>query len=256
MKKQDFEAALKKGSYLHYKPKGTFYLLNNFVEIIYDNGSISTGLWYTSEENDSYVRPISGFDKFELIHKEAPFEKATFDRKRIMESARYDFPHEYLGEVKIKNLHGTWDDGVLFACSMGKIYCCNTDYLSNYTIDFVEKPKINNSVSDHFQELQQEPHLKLWNGDMTNIPEKNTLLSFQTASHGWVNGVVSGYQITWYKNKPQIRVKLRYINSDANNERFIEELGLPLSTREKELISENLKLKIELNKLKETEDDA
>lgn len=250
MKIQDLKKALGTSAHLKYAPKGTVYALAQAVEMISDNGHLSEGVWYISKEGENFIRSFSGFDKFELVNKNAPFDKPIENQKRIMESKRYPLPVTYLGSVKIKQLNGSWSDGVLFACGVGKVYCCSETYLGDYTIGFANKPAVKKAPSDHFEELKKYPDLKLWDGDLSRIPQKNTLLSYHTASNGWLNGIVSGYRITWYKNAPQIRVDLRGFDNDATNERFIEELGLPLSEREKILISKNVELESKLAQLK------
>lgn len=95
------------------------------------------------------------------------------------------------------------------------------------------------SLENHYSELKHEPELKIWDGNISKIPEKNTLISFSTAISGLVNCIVTGYEITWYQDKPQIRIKLRYPNTTTGNSRFLEELQLPMTNREKELLEKS-----------------
>jgi hypothetical protein len=252
MKKETFHKAFNDKLSLLYKPKNTLYLLFSFAEIVDEHGNKTTGICYQSEDRMLYVRPLSDFEKFDLVKEKVSFEKIKQSDRRELKSSNFNFPHEYLSHVKIKQSDASWKDGVLYACSMGMAYCCTKDVLGHYTISAPDKesPKVNRY--DHYEELKKESFLTLWDGDLSRIPEKDTLVSFNTASSGDVNGVVTGYKITWYENKPQIRISLRHPNSDTTNQRFLNELGLPLSVREKSLQKEILALKQKLQNINET----
>jgi hypothetical protein len=71
-----------------------------------------------------------------------------------------------------------------------------------------------------------------WDGDLSKIPEKGTLVSIDTASSGLTNRVVEGYTITWYGETPQIRIQVE------GNEMFLEQIEPPLAVREKQLIEQ------------------
>ena len=75
-----------------------------------------------------------------------------------------------------------------------------------------------------------------WDGDLSVIPENGTLVAIDTASSGLVNHVVSGYKITYYSDKPQIRISVRLHGSSTYNERFLEQLEPPLTIREKSIL--------------------
>ncbi len=91
------------------------------------------------------------------------------------------------------------------------------------------------SLQNHYKELKADPNLTLWDGNISKIPEDNTLVAFQTSSSGLVNGVVTGYSITWVRDTAQIRIKLKYPNTTTTNERMLEELELPMADREQGL---------------------
>jgi hypothetical protein len=95
------------------------------------------------------------------------------------------------------------------------------------------------SLANHYSELKDEPELKIWDGDITKIPEKNTLISFSTSSSGLVNGVVTGYHLKWREKGAQIRISLRHPNSSTKNERMMEDLQLPMTNREKSLLEKS-----------------
>lgn len=254
MKKEALLNAFNDGLNLFYKPKKTLYKLFSFVEIVDENNNETSGLCYQCKDGELYVRPIRDFDKFELTVEQGDFPEPRKMGHRELKSKQFKLSHEFINHCQVKIGTGKWNPAIIYACSMGKMFCMRERHLGNFTIGFTEKKKIKKDISDHYTELKTEANLKLWNGDLSTIPEEGTLVSFNTASNGDVNGVVTGYEITWYEGSPQIRVNLRYPGSKTSNQRFLEELDLPLSVREKELAEEKRKLSTELSRLKSGED--
>lgn len=88
------------------------------------------------------------------------------------------------------------------------------------------------------QQYSETNYKHVWDGDMSRIPRKGTLVGIDTASRGIVNAITAGYEITWRNDKPSIRVKVKHCDSGCENERMLQELDFPISIREKELMTQ------------------
>lgn len=77
-----------------------------------------------------------------------------------------------------------------------------------------------------------------WDGDVSKIPEDGVIVAIDMASSGLVNLKVCGYVITYYEDKPQIRMKVCGFQNGktASNERFLQDLQTPLTVREQYLL--------------------
>lgn len=99
-----------------------------------------------------------------------------------------------------------------------------------------------NHLTEHYPELKFDKVKRLWDGDMSQIPEPGTLVAMETASRGLVNVVVTGYGIRHWReedgsyNKALIDVKLVYPDSSTDNCRMLHDLHLPLTVREKGML--------------------
>lgn len=108
-------------------------------------------------------------------------------------------------------------------------------------------------LAEHYPDLKFDKVKRLWDGDLSKIPEPGTLVAMETASRGLVNVVVTGYGIRhWFEedgsyNKALIDVKLVYPNSTTDNCRMLHDLRLPLSVREKDMLKQIEKLEKENN---------
>lgn len=243
MDKTSINHAINSEMLLKYKPKKSIYKMIGLVTIIDRKNNQEDGLCYQSEDNELYVRKLKNFqgkdsEKFEFI--DAPddiiFTDRTPIRTLILQNKK--IPNYLIGQGKLKQDSGKWENCHVYSCSMGNIYCSTDSELGSYMIGTLEKEPVKTSLSDHYTELKDEPNLSIWNGDLTKIPEPDTLVSFETASCGDVNGVVTGYHIKWRDSEPTIVIELRYPNSKTTNCRNIEDLGLPLCTKRKALKEE------------------
>lgn len=96
-------------------------------------------------------------------------------------------------------------------------------------------------MTDKQYDFEETP----WGGDVSKIPQDGVIVAIDLASSGLANRKVCGYVITYYDDKPQIRIKMcGFQNGEtASNERFLQELQTPLTVREKYLLDKMANLK-------------
>ena len=93
-------------------------------------------------------------------------------------------------------------------------------------------------MSKNKKQYSESEEYTPWDGDISKIPEINTLVAIDLASHGLENKRVCGYNITHNHGGIQIRIHVAELNEcSQSNERMLDELHLPLTIREKQLIA-------------------
>lgn len=135
MNKNIVHSAFNDGMKLLYKPKKTIYKLFSFAQIVDENNDEQIGLCYQSDDNVIYTRSLMEFEKFEFIQSEKEFDEFSVNNALSLVSSKYKHPHQFKGFTKIKNCDGSWDEGILFCCTMGMVYARAKKDLGKFEIE-------------------------------------------------------------------------------------------------------------------------
>jgi len=242
MDKKTLQNHIKKNSAIKDPNNNIFILLNSItlIDLESPDRKQKSAILYCNSKGENLVVTRDNFS-FSAITEDIPkFKKTDYvGSNRRISSKLLEMPYIFLGYAEIFKSRGKETVLLYTSCLGDDIYCTNEDNFNGLTISVINDKKIKENIVDHYSDLKRDPKLTLWDGNRNLIPPENTLVSYSTNSIGLINGIVTGYNIKWRENKSIIEIKLTSLDRKTSNSRHFEDIELPLSDREKELLKKN-----------------